>query len=389
MCTSELSRRLAPGVFLLFLFFLVPLHLYSVEVSLEDSVESVRRQIDDDYLFMGETLSFEGAVESLYFFGKDLTMGGTARGNLISAAETLNFDGSVGDDTILAARTLNLSGTLGSTAFAAAETVNLFESAVAEGALFAAGNSVRIDGTVEGDLYVGARRLHISGRVDGDVRVGAERISIDPEAVISGDFIYDSASPLSAAEEERIAGEIRFKERTGEKPWYTEKKVPWLASWVLSLISLFSSLVFALLFFLVPGFRLDDTGRGHRRFWITVAWGLIPFFAYPVGIGALLLAGVFFGLTIPIAVTLFFSLGLLGYVLTAFALPQIGSYISLLFRWEVHERRGLHVRTLLGFVPVLILGMIPVVRGLLFVLVLSLGWGVALERLFEVHLGEG
>lgn len=379
--------RLAVAVLILATLLFSPV-AYSVEVSLEKSVASESRQVDDDYLFMGEALDFGGVVESLYFFGRHLTMSGRTRGILISAAETLDLNGNVGDDAVLAARTLNISGTLGSTTFAAAESVNLFEGAVVQGGLFAAGNSVRIDGTVNGDLYSGARRLLISGRVDGDVRVGAEDIAIDPEAVITGDFIYDSASMLSAAERERISGEVVFREKRAAKSWYSDKKVPWLASWVLSLLSLLSSLVFALLFYLIPGFRVEEGELGQRRFWIRSLWGIIPFFAYPVALGALVPAGVFFGLTIPIAISLFFSLGLLGYLLTAFALPQIGSYLSLLLGWRVHESRGVHARTLLGFVPVLILGMIPVIRGLLFVLVLSVGWGVALERLFKVRLGE-
>ncbi len=102
-------------------------------------------------------------------------------------------------------------------------------------------------------------------------------------------------------------------------------------------MALLSGLVFTLLFNLLPGLRVRDAARGRARFWTTFAWGLIPFFAYPVAMGALFLAGFIFGITVPIAISLSFGLGLVMFILTA----------------------------------------------------LALGWGVAIERLFDVRLGPG
>ena len=101
------------------------------------------------------------------------------------------------------------------------------------------------------------------------------------------------------------------------------------------------------------------------------------------------MAGIIFGITVPIATTLLFSLGLLCYILSALALPQIGSYISLLFSRQLHKDEGSRVfsKSLLGFLPVLLLGMIPFLNLLMWVLVLSLGWGLALERLFNTRFG--
>lgn len=362
----------------------------AVELTTDESVQNESRTIDDDYLFLGESLGFSGRSDSLYFLGKNLLMSGQNRGNLIAAAETIDLEGEVGDDTFLAGRTLNISGSLGSTSFVAGETVSLFEGSTVSGALFAAGSQVTLAGDISGDLYAGARRLIIAGRVDGNVRVGAAKIEIREGAVIAGDFIYDSREELSETELSAIQGSVTFREFDPEETW--EEKKPWLlrgGKWIFGLVLLLSVLVFTLLLYLFPGLRQAGPRRDHRHFWITVAWGLIPFFAFPLIIGALLLSGIVFGITVPIAITLFFSLGLISYVLSALALPQIGSYISANFRRQLHQDEGsrIFLKSLLGFVPVLVLGMIPVVNMLMWIVVLSLGWGVALERLFNVRFG--
>lgn len=381
-----MRRKMLPLTVLLILL-LTPL-LTAVEVSIDRSTENERRVVNDDYLFLGEILGFSGRSESLYFLGKNLLMSGENRGNLIAAAETIDVEGEVEDDAILAGRTLNISGSLGSTSFLAGETVSLFEGSTVAGALFAAGSQVTTAGDISGDLYVGARQLIISGRVDGDVRVGAAKIEIRDGAVITGDFVYDSGEELSEAELGAIQGAVTFKEFDPEKRW--EK--PWPlreGKWILGLLLLLSVLVFTLLFYLFPGLREVGPHRDHRHFWITVAWGLIPFFSFPFLIGAILLAGIVFGITVPIAISLLFSLGLLGYVLSALALPQVGSYISFVFRRQLHqeERSRVFLKSLLGFLPVLVLGMIPFANMLMWIVVLSLGWGMALEKLFNTRFG--
>jgi len=77
--------------------------------------------------------------------------------------------------------------------------------------------------------------------------------------------------------------------------------------WVLHIIASLSLLVFTLLFYLFPGTRNLDTERAHRRFWKTVAWGLLQFF----------------GIIVPIAIALEASFGFVGYTLYAIALQML------------------------------------------------------------------
>ncbi|MFW5689306.1 MAG: hypothetical protein ACOC1U_07030, partial [Spirochaetota bacterium] len=60
--------------------------------------------------------------------------------------------------------------------------------------------------------------------------------------------------------------------------------------------------------------------------------------------------------------------------------PEIGSYLARLFGWQLAEREGsaIFVRILIGFVPVLVLGLVPVLKNIV-VVVLALGWGVAID----------
>lgn len=381
--------NLVPVAGIALLLMAVPMTLFAIEINTDEAAGHMDRRIDDDYLFTGETLGFSGSSDSLFFFGKNLSMTGENRGNLVAAGRTITVDGSIADDSILAGRSISLSGRLGGTTFTAGETVTLLPGATVDGALFIGAGTAGVAGDVAGDLYVGARSLVIAGTVDGDVHVGAGEIELTESAVIRGDLTYDSEDELSEAEHDRVRGTVSREDFAATGEW---KEHDWSgpAKWVISVVICLSILAFTLLLFLFPGTRGQDTDRGHSRFWKTVAWGLIPFFGYPIAISSMFIAGIAFGITIPIGLALIGSMGLIGYVLYALALPQIGAYLSRVFGWRLHEREGgaVFMKTLLGFVPVLVFGLIPFLNGLAFVVTVSLGWGIAIEKLFGVRFGS-
>ena len=287
-----------------------------------------------------------------------------------------------------------LNGALGNTTFAAAETIDLTTNGTIDGSLVAGGDTVTVAGTIDGDLRVGADTLIISGTVTGDVTAVATKIVITDTATVMGDFIYDSEESLSEDEQTRVNGAVRLEDWGDDRETasFLPKAVSFLRrGWVLRLVASLSTLVFALLLYLFPGMRALDVDRGHTRFWKTVAWGLIPFFGFPILIALVFLVGIVFGITIPIGIALVAGLGILGYLLIAFALPQIGNYMSSLLGLQVHTRSddAPFLRTVLGFAPVLLLGLIPHLNGIAFILVISLGWGVALEKLFSWRIGGG
>ncbi len=370
----------------LLILLAAPISLCAVEIVKDEASRTIDGTVDDDVIVFGKTLRFAGSVESLVFFGETLFMTGETTGNLVTAAKKLEIDGRVADDTFAAGQSVSLSGQFGSTTFVAGETVSLAPQGVVHGSLLVGARSVEIAGTIHGDLYVGAGSLVLSGTVHGDVTVGAGEITIAESAVVSGDFTYDADDELSNEERGRITGAVQRRD-FGEMP---DKSGPLAAGkWVVRIIVSLSLLVFALVFYLFPGTRRLDTDRGHRRFWKTIAWGLVPFFGYPVAIAVVFVAGIVFGVTVPIGIALTASLGLVGYILYALALPQIGNYLSTIFGWSVHMKddRALFVRTLLGFAPVFVLGLIPVINAISFLVVVSLGWGIAIEKLFNVRLG--
>lgn len=373
---------------LVLLAIALPFSLWAVDVQTSRRAAEESRTVEDDYLFAGRSLSLTGSVDSLYFTGRDLDVDGTVGQNLIAAARSLSVDGEVSGESVLAAQSVEVSGSLSDTAFVAAESVDIAQNGQVIGALFVAGNTVVLDGAVDGDLYVAARRLTVRGTISGDVHAAAADVRLEPGARIEGNFTYDAEAPLSQAEIGVVGGEVTEREWGRERGWR-----PWvapLARWITNAILLLSVLAFSLLLHLFPGMRQMDADRDSRRFWVTVAWGLIPFFLYPVLIGALFFAGFAFGITIPIAVSLMLGAGALAFLLSAYALPQIGGYIARLFSWNLSEGRGgaVILKTLLGFVPVLIIGLVPYVQSLVGIVVLALGWGVLLEKLLGRSLSD-
>lgn len=251
-----------------------------------------------------------------------------------------------------------------------------------------AGDRVTIDGRVDGDLHVLARRLVISGQIDGDVYARSETITLVDGAMIGGGLVYHSRDRLSEQELAAVRGGVEYRDIRAHRYWI-DRGLLRVGRWIIIPVLLLSMLVFAMLFYLFPGLRRVDADRGPRRFWTTAAWGLIPVLLYPLIVGTLFLAGIGFGITVPIALSLMSAVGGVAYVMSALTLPQIGTYLSRVFSWGLHEKAGwaVYPKALLGFLPVLVLGLIPYVSVIVFVFVQAIGWGVALEKLFATRLG--
>lgn len=218
---------------------------------------------------------------------------------------------------------------------------------------------VSVDGEVRGDLIVFSGNVLISGTVRGDVVVFNGEVSIGSEASIGGDLATTREPVIQEGAE--IGGDVRKPSKDLFRP--VEVFAARVALWIGATVSL---LVLGLLLLGLAPKGMDaiaavwGTSKGSAAL-----WGFILLIGLPLGAGLAIVTVV----GIPFGIGMLFALGLLysiGYVAGAWALG----------RSLVGAPRGRAVSFLAGFAIVRLLGLIPIVGGIVSTLVLVFGLGL-------------
>jgi cytoskeletal protein CcmA (bactofilin family) len=350
---------------------------FAIEVVTGNRIEENDFQ-EGDYLFAGDSLSFSGIAEDLYFFGNELNLEGSTLKGLMAFGGKLRISGTQENDVIVAGEDIVIDGPIQGTTFAAGSTVMVNNTI--DGTLFSAGDTITINETVTRDLYAGARRLFINSTIEGDVYAGAGRIILGENARINGDFTYSSDDLLSEEDLAKISGQVKYEEFKNNN-WDVEGKQFFnRAKWIIQAIWSLGILGFAFLLFVFPAVRKMDRDRDHKRFWNTVVFGIIPIAVTPVLFIALLFGLIVAGLTLPTLIALGFGASLILFILLAIAYVQVGAYIAQSFKWKIHN---IFLQALMGFTLSALLSLIPIVNVIAGLIFIAVGWGTVLELLFE------
>lgn len=332
---------------------------------------------DEDYLFLGRTLTFSGTAEDLIFLGERLVFSGTTELTLISLGERVDMSGRAGNGVIAGAMNVDIDGTVDDNSFIACRTLRISEQAVVNGTLFAGCQRLILEGRIEGDLYVGASNVVINGEVDGNVRVYAGRVSIGENGSISGNLIYTSPRRLSEQEQARVDGRVIYDEKRADG----KEGLGWLGQLGVAIAFFLSFVVTGILLLFIPAFRSLEADQSRKGFWIKALWGLIPLLIYP----AVVVLCFVLIITIPLGLVLILAALPLFYLVYIIGTVLLGKYLVSIFKWNVHKR---HYQFLIGALAVFILSLIPFINFLAFIFVTALGWGSMAGFLFRKDLSE-
>ena len=126
-----------------------------------------------------------------------------------------------------------------------------------------------------------------------------------------------------------------------------------------------STLVLGLVFSFMSPRALDRTAEaGRTAFWTSVGWGL----AFAIGLPVLAVAGIVLVLGTPLGLAILLSLFLLSLVGAVATAHTVG-------RALVHDGRGVTVSFLAGWALATVVGVIPYVSGVVFLLSSTFGVG--------------
>ena len=317
----------------------------------------------------GETVSEVSGVAGA------IIVHGTVTGDVSGAAGNVVITGSVDGDVSVATGNLRIAGDVGGDVSAGGGNVHLEDGA-----------------TVAGNFDVGAGVVRIEGSIGGDARIGAESIELGDDASIAGSLTYDGQLEGNL---DAVAGDIT-RDRTLGPTTVTELQP--LVSWVFAVYAFLMNLLLGIILLaLFPRFSLGVADRAIAE---PVKTGL-------VGLGVLVVVPL---LLIALFITVIgIPLGLVGTLIFLFI-----AWVSLIYgrfvlgMWllsaGMRNRLGFQgsddatkvagvdrkwVALVLGLALGALLGVIPVVGGLVNFLLFLLGLGAIALVLNGRRGGDG
>lgn len=330
----------------------------------------------------GETVVKRGTIErDFYVAGGTIDIRADARGDIVAAGGRIMIEERVAADVLAAGGTIDLTaeilddvraaggtvllrGPIRGDAVVAAGTVLLTPEATVGERAWLAGGTVDVAGRVGTHLVARGGRITISGTVDGDVDLAGDDIVVGPTARIAGKLTYRSPRAAQIDSAAHIAGGITHVP-TPRTPLAARVGARLLFIAALGLLGVVLILVF-------PRFAAATGDTVRQEPLKALGLGVAVLIGTPVA--AIVLMVTVIGAALGVAVAVAFGLTLVVAVLAGTL--TVGEAALGAARRTAAATAGQRVAALLvGLVALTLLGLVPVVGGLLWLAALVFGLG--------------
>lgn len=353
------------------------------------SAAEVRRQrevqvpsgdvIHNDLIAAGEAVRIDGTVEGdLIAFTRHLTVTGHVTGDVIAFAGEVRMDGTVDGNLRVFSELGNISGSVARNITAFAKTLELTSKGRVEGGVIALAGDETFDGRIRRDLLGLAGSTYLDGVIGGQVWVRGRRLAIASTAEIGGPAFFEGPEQPQVAAGAKLASPLHVEIRQAVR----RTRMARAHTVVHTIVGYVLALVFGLLLMtVVPRFfrtTLHETGR----------------IGLSVGVGALaLIAGcfllvlafflIFVGVGAGIASVLAFAPIL--YVAQVFVGTWLGNTI---LGKPPDITTAILGRMALGLLILYVIGLIPVLGVLMWLVVGLWGTGAVLLGFYSMSRPE-
>lgn len=365
--------------FISILLILSALDLTALEMNVGRDYLNDSKSYEDDYLFIGNQLSFSGEARDLFAFGEQLEISGNTELAVTALGRDVEISGAAGNGVKAAGQRVILKGDTKGTSFLAGEEVILDESGSISGTTLIGARKISIKGKMNGNLKAGAGEITIENEIQGNVTLHTGRLRIADQGRIVGNLIYHSDEPISDEEALRVTGNITFKEEKGGHFDDTTTGDLLDHSIWFSVFFKLSFAVLGLLLLLFPVGRVLEKRFTRKDVLSHSLWGLIPIFIYPSAI----VISMILVITIPLGIALILGFIPVLFITKLIGVTIMGGFIANLLNLNTQSRFAFY---LIGITLYSLLSFIPIVGILLLVFVSSIGCGWLLSILFQKKL---
>ncbi len=327
---------------------------------------------DDIYADAGAEVKSERNVSHSFFLaGNDVSSSDHVNGINFLAGNLVEFTGSA-DYGAFAGNSLKVNGQIKNDLFIAGNAIELGEDTTIGRDLYAAATTVLIKSNLYGNAFVGAERLVLENvTIDGNLNVEATNIVIKGKAAISGAFTYNDNAQITGLENLAAGETATYAGHTTEVSFGT--------SLTTKLVFLLGRLLVTIIFVAVAGKfsrRLLDEFN-PKTCWKDLALGLGLLLAVPIA--AIFVMITFIGLPLGI-------ISLATYIFFAYMASSVtGGVVGNLLAKHLFKNEKLHIflKYTIGIIVLQLLGLIPIVGGLISAISTCFGFGYLVKMIFK------
>ncbi len=384
--TTSAERHRSPWLpwlpSLLVLWALVPGLAWAAELRSGDVVQvGPQEVIEEDLYAFGRVVNIQGTIRGdLIAMGEQVDISGTVEGDIMSAASNNRISSPVRGSLRAAGGELSVSAPVGEDAMLAAGNLRLTPEARVGKDLYLASGDARLYAPVQGELRAAAGTLTMAAPVGQDAHAEVGTLRLTEGARVDGNLSYRSDKDAQLASGAVVSGTVEHLAARQDRGWGPAVGVYF---WLRSLVGLFAlGLLFSLL---APRFARRVTAMLRQRPLPSLGWGAALFVSVPLLAGLVFMVGLLLG---------GWWIGLFLLALYAFAIalsfPVVGLFLG---RWllERFHKTGAHlaVALLLGLVLLTLVGLVPVLGGLVALATVLFGLGAMLLSVVRGHEPTG
>jgi hypothetical protein len=327
--------------------------------------------------------------KTIYHAGQTVRVSGTVNGDVICAGQTVTIDANVNGDVICGAQTINLNGDVSGSARLAGQTINIngkvakSVSVIAQDVTLSKNASVGVDagiiaqttlvdGSVGRDISGTVNRLTIAGPVGRNVEANVHTLSLVSGANINGNVTYTSNNDIETVPAAMVGGKVVHKTPAKRGAEHHRTFAVWLA---INLLWLAFILLLAMaLILLFPRMFVNWNAYATSHPWRTLLVGFIASIVAPIVFVALMIS------IIGIPIGLVYALLML--IAAILAIPLAAFYLGdQIFRHRSH----ILLVMLVGILVLWVIGLIPILGGIVMLFAFWLGLGIVLTNTWRVY----
>jgi cytoskeletal protein CcmA (bactofilin family) len=335
--------------------------------------------IHNDLIATGPSVRIDGTVEGdLIAFTRDLTVTGHVTGDVIAFAAEVVIDGTVDGNARVFSHNATLQAAIGKNVTALAGSITVTPKGSVGGGMLALASDADIEGRIRRDLMGMIGRSDLDGLVGGQVWIRGGNLDVASTAEIDGPAMFQGRQQPAVAAGAKLASpfQVEISQETNRSRRSEARTV------IHEILSYGAALLVGILLLTVfPGFfraTLREAGT----------------IGLPLGIGAVaLISGIFvfvFGiLLLFIGVHTGFAAALLYPPILYLAQIFIGAWLGNKILGVNSNQTGAVIgRTALGLLILHVAGLIPVLGGMVWLVVLLWGTGAVLMGFYRLSRVE-
>ncbi len=353
--------------------------------SMQQAGQVVRLGDEDGPHFIGgdAVIITEDLVGDVYVGGGSVLIESRIEGDLIVGGGNVTIGGEITDDLRVGGGSIVLNGVVGKNVTAGGGSITFGPSSEVAGSVIVGAGNLSFDGTVGGDLWAGAGLMRLNGEFGQGIQAEVGSLTVLPAASVARDLKVSYEEDANVSQAASVAGQVQIQQsersksfdRAGDAIAGVTKGIGTAATVATTLMALVSGLI---LLYLLPKFIDERSEQILTSPVPSLGWGLIALILLPI-LAVVLMAVV---ITLPLGFILLFSYFIMLMMANWITSKALGEklYQSTDQSW-LNNR---YLQFIVGLLIIKVIGLVPVVGGIVLFGSMLLGLGSLLKWLREL-----